>query len=520
MGLTDKYSFQGDLLQEIPNSFSSAIGVQTLNLKLTNSEKSHLWHNCHQKTLSRHASNKLSENSADLLRTQVASNRKMSIYLPEYFRPVVNIKSGKQKETEFDKITSIYFPLPHKQLNFGSVIGKGKYGVVVRAYKHPSESVKNHIPVSQIYAIKCMTDLNSFSIELTAYKHMLRNMNIPLEVDASLVRAQHFNFGCQEIHPLINTLLATTSRKGNQLFEAEEKENTDYSVNYMSNNFKHCKTYYFQLYKLASGGDLAAVALNCVNRAFTPEEAIFYVAEISEALVWLHSIGIVHQDLKLENVLVRSDGHILISDFGLANTLKAKPGSSFPGNVRCTSNHMPPEIAQYRVGTYNVWHAVDWYSLGVLFYRLLENGKYPPVPRVYDMDKYNNWYPRIERIEENCQSLLTGLLCPSPRHRIGGDKTLGGIELFVHPGFIGALLNCPSPMDNDCSEKLERSQTLGSCGRCLSRSLKLAMLQSLLETNATNDSRNADIPQWVIELRGAITNRLLVPPFKPEYWKT
>jgi novel protein kinase C epsilon type len=68
--------------------------------------------------------------------------------------------------------------------------------------------------------------------------------------------------------------------------------------------------------KYMSGGDLWE-QLDEV-KVFSEERAKFYAAEITQAFEFLHQHGILHRDLKLEYVLVGSDGHCKIADFGLS----------------------------------------------------------------------------------------------------------------------------------------------------------------------------------------------------------
>ncbi|KAJ7981138.1 Protein kinase like protein [Quillaja saponaria] len=72
------------------------------------------------------------------------------------------------------------------------------------------------------------------------------------------------------------------------------------------------------LTEFCPGGDLHQLRQRQANKRF-PEAAVrFYVSEVLVALEYLHMLGIVYRDLKPENVLVKSDGHILLTDFDLS----------------------------------------------------------------------------------------------------------------------------------------------------------------------------------------------------------
>ncbi|XP_020230659.1 serine/threonine-protein kinase D6PKL1 [Cajanus cajan] len=73
------------------------------------------------------------------------------------------------------------------------------------------------------------------------------------------------------------------------------------------------------------GGDLHTLRQRQPGKYF-PEQAVkFYVAEVLLALEYLHMLGIVYRDLKPENVLVRDDGHIMLSDFDLSLRCAVSP---------------------------------------------------------------------------------------------------------------------------------------------------------------------------------------------------
>lgn len=67
------------------------------------------------------------------------------------------------------------------------------------------------------------------------------------------------------------------------------------------------------------GGDL--FNLQRKQRYFTEDVVRFYIAEILVAVNMLHSLGIIHRDLKCENILLTNAGHIVIGDFGLSRQL-------------------------------------------------------------------------------------------------------------------------------------------------------------------------------------------------------
>ncbi|KAK3042681.1 hypothetical protein RJ639_000933 [Escallonia herrerae] len=83
--------------------------------------------------------------------------------------------------------------------------------------------------------------------------------------------------------------------------------------------------FYCLVMEFCSGGNLHTLRQKQPNKHFTEEAARFYASEVLLALEYLHMLGIVYRDLKPENVLVREEGHIMLSDFDLSLRCSVSP---------------------------------------------------------------------------------------------------------------------------------------------------------------------------------------------------
>ena len=90
----------------------------------------------------------------------------------------------------------------------------------------------------------------------------------------------------------------------------------------------------------------------------------FYAAQLVVAIGYLHMKGIVHRDLKLENILVDQEGYLKIIDYGLAKMLDdGQETTSFCG----TPEYLAPEMITQSGHD----KSVDWWAVGILIYEML-----------------------------------------------------------------------------------------------------------------------------------------------------
>lgn len=171
----------------------------------------------------------------------------------------------------------------------------------------------------------------------------------------------------------------------------------------------------YLILEYAQGGELFTHL--ATERMFPEDTAAFYMAEMVLALGHLHqTVGVVYRDLKPENCLLDSEGHLLLTDFGLSKV--AVDGEDCCRSILGTMEYMAPEVVLGQ----DYGMAVDWWSFGALGYDLLTGS--PP----FQANNHAKIQEKILKqklslpyyLSPDAKDLLTRLLRKEPSRRLGG----------------------------------------------------------------------------------------------------
>uniref|UniRef100_A0A8C6ULY7 Ribosomal protein S6 kinase n=1 Tax=Neogobius melanostomus TaxID=47308 RepID=A0A8C6ULY7_9GOBI len=177
-----------------------------------------------------------------------------------------------------------------------------------------------------------------------------------------------------------------------------------------------------------SGGELFTHLVQRVR--FKEQMVALYSGEIVLAIEHLHKLGIVYRDLKLENILLDSSGHIVLTDFGLSKEFdQVERAFSICGTIE----YMAPEIVEGGESGHD--KAVDWWSLGVLMYELLTGGS--PFTVDGDENSHTDIAKRIckkdppfpKDVGPLAKDLIQRLLIKDPKTRLGSGRKINWEDL-------------------------------------------------------------------------------------------
>lgn len=250
-----------------------------------------------------------------------------------------------------------------ESFHFVAVLGRGHFGKVILArYKNTGE----------YFAIKALKKGDIIARD---------------EVESLLAEKRIFEVANSMRHPFLVNLFSCFQTKSHVCFVME----------------------------YAAGGDLM---MHIHADVFTEPRTVFYTACVVLGLQYLHENKIIYRDLKLDNLLLDTEGYVKIADFGLC-----KEGMGYgdrTGTFCGTPEFLAPEVLTETSYT----RAVDWWGLGVLIFEMLVGES--PFPGDDEEEVFDSIvndevrYPRFLSLE--AIAIMRRLLRKNPERRLGASE--------------------------------------------------------------------------------------------------
>ncbi|CAD8172568.1 unnamed protein product [Paramecium pentaurelia] len=215
--------------------------------------------------------------------------------------------------------------------------------------------------------------------------------------------------------------------------------------------------YLYLVMEYLAGGDLMTLLMK--KDIFTEKESQFYMAESIMAVDSVHKLKYIHRDLKPDNILLQTDGHIKLSDFGLCKYVESrgtrlderisihKPEDKGGNTTTFKRNRIkaystvgtPDYIAPEVFGKSGYNETADWWSLGAILFEMLVG--YPPFfsdDPSSTCQKIINWkktlvIPQEAKLSPAATDLILRLMTDAS-NRLGVN---GVNEIKAHPFFAG-----------------------------------------------------------------------------------
>jgi serine/threonine protein kinase len=168
------------------------------------------------------------------------------------------------------------------------------------------------------------------------------------------------------------------------------------------------------------GGDLK----ERIRAGFTSRGALRVASQIAKALCAIHERGVIHRDLKPQNILFRDNQRLALVDFGLARRVDIASTLTGAGEVLATPRYMSPEQC---IGA-PADHRSDLYSLGVILYEMLAGRKLFEGESAAGLlyMHVNGDVPRLPAKLAGYQPIVDRLLAKQPQDRYQSARELFG----------------------------------------------------------------------------------------------
>ncbi|XP_033168640.1 rho-associated protein kinase 1 isoform X2 [Drosophila mauritiana] len=191
--------------------------------------------------------------------------------------------------------------------------------------------------------------------------------------------------------------------------------------------------YLYMVMDFMPGGDIVSL----MGDYDIPEKwAIFYTMEVVLALDTIHNMGFVHRDVKPDNMLLDSYGHLKLADFGTCMRMGAN-GQVVSSNAVGTPDYISPEVLQSQGVDNEYGRECDWWSVGIFLYEMLF-GETPfyadslvgTYGKIMDHKNSLSFPPEVE-ISEQAKALIRAFLTDRTQ-RLG---RYGIEDIKAHPFF-------------------------------------------------------------------------------------